>query len=342
MPKISVVIPTYNAIDYLPEAIGSVLNQSFADFELIIVDDGSTDNTAQWVSQLQDDRINLIYQVHQGKSVARNAGVKAAKADYIAFLDADDIWEAAKLEQQFNYLQANPNIGVVYTWTAIADQDGIPTGHLVASTLEGDVWEELIKKNILACGSTPMIRASCFETVGLFNRHLPYAQDWDMWLRLAAKYRFGVIPLPCVRYRRHAENSSKNWRKMEIFSSQVIEQALAKLPKRHKAAEASIRATAYNNLYLYLGWINFNAKDYNNAYALLRKAHRLAPKKIFTTESLRLLTAISLTRCLGEKTYKVLLNFRLQIRRCLIFRDTQRRSNIKDFASGGELLNVSS
>lgn len=333
MPKISVVIPTYNAINYLPEAVGSVLRQSFTDFELIIVDDGSTDNTAQWVSQLQDDRINLICQAHQGKSVARNAGVEAAKADYIAFLDADDIWETAKLEQQFNYLQTHPNIGVVYAWTAIADEDGIPTGHLVASTLEGDVWEELIQKNILACGSTPMVRASCFKTVGLFNRNLPYAQDWDMWLRLAAKYHFGVIPIPCVRYRCHAGNSSKDWRKMKIFSSQVLEQALANLPKQYSSKQESIRAAAYNNLYLYLGWVNFNNKDYDNAYILLREAHRSAPKKILTAESLRLFVAISLARCIGGKMYKLLLGLRFKVRRLLIFRDFKKHYNIRVFHS---------
>ena len=104
MPKVSVIIPTYNAMTYLPETVESVLRQTYSNFELLIIDDGSSDQTVQWVSQLVDSRVRLISQENQGASVARNTGIAHAQGEYVAFLDADDLWEPTKLEQQVRCL----------------------------------------------------------------------------------------------------------------------------------------------------------------------------------------------------------------------------------------------
>jgi glycosyltransferase involved in cell wall biosynthesis len=143
MLKVSVIIPAYNAMNYLPETLKSVLRQTFTDFEILIIDDGSSDNLVQWVSQLVDPRIKLISQNNQGVSVARNTGITHAQGEFIAFLDADDLWEATKLEKQLHTLEDNPAVGLVYTWTAFIDQSGKFTGILLASHAEGNVWEQI-------------------------------------------------------------------------------------------------------------------------------------------------------------------------------------------------------
>lgn len=130
MPKVSVVIPAFNALRYLPRTVDSALAQSFGDFEVLIVDDESTDGTADWVRTIADRRVRLLEQKNQGAAAARNAGIRQARGEYIAFLDADDLWEPAKLERQVACLDARPEVGVVYTWVRVIDQDGEPTGSL--------------------------------------------------------------------------------------------------------------------------------------------------------------------------------------------------------------------
>lgn len=133
MPKVSVIIPAYNSITYLPATLDSVLRQTFADFEVFIVDDGSSDNTAAWGSQIQDRRVQLMTQANQGTCAARNTGIALAQGEYIAFLDADDLWHPTKLAKQVRYLDEHPEVGLVYTWTALIDPEGRPTGRIFAN-----------------------------------------------------------------------------------------------------------------------------------------------------------------------------------------------------------------
>lgn len=225
VPKVSVIIPAYNAMTYLPDAIESVFRQTFDDFELIIVNDGSTDGTEQYISQLADSSIRLISQENSGKSQARNKGIAEAQAEYLAFLDADDLWEPTKLDKQVSCLDRHPEVGLVYTWTAMADQEGKPTGQVVAFHAEGHVWKELIQKNIVACGSTPLVRRDCFKAIGLFSIDLPHCEDWDMWLRIATHYPIAVVKEPLVRYRQYSENSSINYQSIHKYGTLVLERA---------------------------------------------------------------------------------------------------------------------
>lgn len=319
MPAVSIIIPTYNAISYLPEAVQSVFQQSFTDYELIIIDDGSTDGTAQWVSQLSNSCVHLISQSNQGKSAARNAGIKAAQAKYVAFLDADDLWEATKLEQQFAYLDQHPNVGLIYTWTALADTHGQLTGRLLSPIAEGNVWPAIVQSNILTCGSTPLIRADCFDRVGLFAVNLPLAQDWDMWIRLATQFEFGVVQSPLVRYRKHQGNTSKDWRKMQLCNTQVLEKALDNVPDDFQEVIGEIRDNAFSSLYLYLGWLAFHNAEYSEAENLRQKAYQATPQKRFSSNSVRLRVAILLGQFLGELSYQRVLQLIYQARRTLLF-----------------------
>jgi glycosyltransferase involved in cell wall biosynthesis len=161
MPKVSVVIPAYNAMTYLPETVASVLQQTFSDFELIIVNDGSSDNVMAWASGLEDPRAKLISQENGGVSKARNTGIAQAQGQYIAFLDADDLWEPTKLKKQVHCLETNPSVGLVYTWTAVINQLGQPTRNVWTPNIEGNVWDYLIRLLIVVqieiCGFASLL-----------------------------------------------------------------------------------------------------------------------------------------------------------------------------------------
>lgn len=311
MPKVSIIIPTYNSIRYLPSAVKSALDQTFIDIEVIIINDGSSDHTEQWFLGQLDPRLTLISQANLGKSAARNTGISRAAGNYIAFLDADDYWEPTKLEKQIKCLDNNPDIGLVYTWTALADENGQPTGRVINSHAEGDVWKQLVQANILACGSTPMVRVDCFKVVGLFSADLPLAQDWDMWIRIAAHYPFAVIKEPLVRYRQHPSNTSKNLKVMQQCNTLVLERAFQCKPTN----SSDIRGRAYQSLNLYLGWIAIRIQDYRQAFHFWKEACVYAPQHSLSRESIRLFFSIIVTRFLGPDAYDRLLMANRSLRR---------------------------
>jgi glycosyltransferase involved in cell wall biosynthesis len=301
MPKVSVIIPAYNAIAYLKEAVDSVLKQTFTDFEVLIVDDGSSDGTVEWASQIPDPRVRLISQENQGSSGARNTGITAAQGEYIALLDADDIWQPTKLQKQVRYLEENPSIGLVDTWTVLINQQGQSTGKIVVSYAEGDdVWKQLVQfKPVCPCDSTPLIRRRCFETVGLFNTELPFLEDLDMWIRLASQYRFGVIKEPLVQYRQHPGSKSTNCQgTLEAFRT-IIEKAFESVP----AELLPLRERGYGHINLYLAWRAINNQDYEQAIHFNRQAIAHSPLLMFSWGFIRQTLALTLLKKFGQQTY---------------------------------------
>lgn len=199
MPNVSIIIPMYNAEKYIKEAIDSVLKQTYKDFEIIVIDDGSTDNTK---SKLLDygSQIKYIYQENAGPAVARNRGIKEAKGEYIAFLDADDIWMPEKLERQIRKLKNNSEFGVIHTDRLRLEPDGSvkPNEKIVP---EGFIFEELLRNNFIICSSV-LVKKECFNEVGLFDEDRKNrAEDYDMWLRISRKYAISFIAEPLIKYR---------------------------------------------------------------------------------------------------------------------------------------------
>ena len=315
MPKVSVIIPSYNSLDYLPDALESALQQTFTDVEILIVNDGSVDDTERWVLSQAHSQVKLISQENLGKSAARNRGLAESVGDYVAFLDADDIWEPTKLEQQVRCLEANSQVGLVYTWTALADSRGQPTGRVLASTATGNVWKALVLKNILACGSTPLVRRQCFDKAGLFALDLPLAQDWDMWIRLASHYEFAVIKAPLVRYRKHDRNTSTKWALMHTCSCLVLERAFKSAPMPY----ADVQNQAYTSLYLYLGWLAIRKQADDQAHFFWCKSQETAADR-FSKDAMRLWMTIMVRRWLGKGNYYRLRKVGYSIRRTLSVR----------------------
>lgn len=231
MPLISVIIPAFNSERTIQETINSVLCQTVSDFEIIIINDGSQDSTLEAISSISDHRIAVFSYPNMGVSASRNRGLRYASGDYIAFLDADDLWTPDKLESQLKALRSRPEAAVAYSWTDWIDQFGKflrPGGHI---TKNGNVHSDLLLRDFVESGSNPLIRKEALIKVGNFNESLSAAADWEMWLRLAALYEFVAVPSPQILYRVSSQSMSTNVWKMEAESLQVIEQALDRVPE---------------------------------------------------------------------------------------------------------------
>lgn len=249
MPKVSVIIPVYNGEKTIRETVESVLNQTLSDFELIIIDDGSTDSTLDVLSTIKDSRLKVVSYSNAGVSASRNRGIELASGEYIAFLDADDFWTPDKLEFQVKALAANPQASVVYSWADCIDEANQLLGIDHHFTVNGNILTRLLVSNCIAgSASSVLARREVFVEVGNFDETLTHAEDWDMWLRLAARYEFVVVPIPQILYRITDTSASSDFIKQEAGSSQVIERAF----KRVSESLQHLKSHAYANLYLYL------------------------------------------------------------------------------------------
>lgn len=218
-PTVSVVIPTYNHERYIAEALDSVLAQTYKDYEVIVVDDGSIDNTREVVESF-GAAIRYIYQQNQRMSAARNTGIRSAHGEYIAFLDSDDIWLPEKLEKQMKVFSTYPNLALVSCGALIVDMDGNLMGKIEKRNyINRDVLiKDSTLKNVIPGGGTNVVvRKRCFDAVGLFDESIQVtAEDWDMWLRIIAQYeiRFVEEPLAKIRLRENSVSAARNVKNM--------------------------------------------------------------------------------------------------------------------------------
>jgi len=214
MPAVSVVIPTHNRPDFVSAAIASVLNQTFQDFELIVVDDASCDrNAAAVVTHFGDTRIRYIrHEINKGLSAARNTGILASVGRYIAFLDDDDEWLPEKLAMQVAILERSPRrVGVVYTGCLLVDKATDRVFDKRLPTKKGDLFGHLMESDcVIAGGSSTLIRRYCFEQVGLFDENVPTWEAYDMWIRLSKSFEFEYVEKALVKYHSHGNRINTN------------------------------------------------------------------------------------------------------------------------------------
>ena len=217
-PKVSVVIPTYNRGAMLREAIGSVISQSFRNLEIIVVDHGSTDDTVDVLRAFRNEPLTSI-EVDRGQNLshARNRGIATARAELIAFLDSDDVWEPEKLQQQVELLEAYPDVGFVQCGFHVVDERGIRSTELqqcdgIGGNDEfsvGSIFTSVIRARLPMYTSTILIRRTAMDAVGLLNEELR-AGECDLLTRLAFHCPAALIHKPLVRIRKHSGNSSKS------------------------------------------------------------------------------------------------------------------------------------
>jgi len=248
-PLISVIIPTYNRMQYICETIDSVLEQTYKNIEIIVVDDGSIDNTKDVLSRY-GSKISYIYQNNAGPSAARNNGIKQSNGELLAFLDSDDIWLQQKLEKQLELIQQSPDIGLVSCGSYDIDSSGNIIGEpFIQRNYKSRelLVKALILRNVVGGGSFPLIRRECFDKLGLFSEDIIICEDRDMWIRIAKRYEIKFIEEPLIKYRIHETNLNKDVTRIKNSTRKLIER---NVDKKHSL----LKRKAYSCLYITLAW----------------------------------------------------------------------------------------
>ena len=227
---VSVIIPSYNMARYLPKSVASALAQTYANFEVVIVDDGSSDNTSEVVRQWADDpRVRVHRQANGGLSHARNQGIAHSSGPYIALLDADDIWMPHKLSLQMALFKDRPQVGVVFSnYERMNDnEEFMPMGP--TAMYRGKVSGRLLIENFVPASSA-VVRRTCFERCGGFEVALKTGEDYEMWLRLSAHTEFDFVPEALMRYRIWGGSMSRDYRGRFETAIRVMQRFLDQNP----------------------------------------------------------------------------------------------------------------
>ncbi len=269
---VSVIIPTYNRCHKLKKAVESVLNQTYTDFELIVVDDDSTDNTGRMIEELKDDRI--IYhgnRINLGGSGSRNVGIELAKGEFIAFLDDDDQWLPHKLERQVEVLKkASSRCCGVYTGLT-KYRDGKPLTKKMIPR-DGMIFNDLLWENIIGSTSVILLRKKSVIDVGGFSQDLPASQELDLYLRLAKKYEFKCVHESLVMYHIHHDNQITSDYSKKVFARKFI---------YNKYKDYIIKDRGLHARHLYeIGFLEYMNGDRKESLRHLKMAFLLSPPGI--------------------------------------------------------------
>jgi glycosyltransferase involved in cell wall biosynthesis len=275
---VSVVIPTYNQEQFIVAAVESALAQTFEDLEVLVVDDGSCDNTADLVSCC-GEQARYIRQKHGGQAAARNRGIRESRGTYVAFLDGDDVWMSEKLERQMTELGRSELAGACYCAFRAVDellhslweQHSYPAGDLLESLL--------FQGNVIGIPSSVVVHKDLLNRVGSFDPGLGYCCDWDLWIRLARQTQFVYIDEPLVCWRQHGSNLTRQVDLLERDSVALLRKAL-----RDAATPAHLRARASRAMsrnWMVLAGSYFGARRYSDFVRCATRAILLDPAQAF-------------------------------------------------------------
>lgn len=279
LPLVSVIVPAYNAELFIEETLNSILTQTYKNIEVLVVDDGSQDQTAAIVERVmqRDSRIELLRQPNAGVATARNLAIQKARGEFIAPVDADDIWFPQNLEKQVQCLvQAEPTVGLVYAWSADIDEQGLLTGEFRASMIAGEVYATLLCHNFLGNASASLIRRACFEKVGSYScqmkkHHATGCEDWDLYLRIAEFYQFRVVPEFLIGYRKLPGTMSCDYRRMAQSHELMLQSVYQKYPEM----PALIYRLSRSSFYMYLAHQSHQRGSHQSTLFWLYRAWRV-------------------------------------------------------------------
>lgn len=300
-PLVSVVIPMYNVERYIEEAIDSVLAQTYPHFEIICVDDGGSDNSVALVQQYQDSRIRIVTQKNRGLAGARNTGINASTGQYIALLDADDVWTPEKLERHVEHLNQSPMVGISYAGSQFIDQDGNDLGIGQYPRLGTVSASHVFCRNPIGNGSAPVIRAELFDDVKVevfedknvrntyFDESLRQSEDIDFWLRVALDSHWMIEGIEGIYtfYRVNAGGLSANLDKQFGF----WQQSVSKHQRKHPAFFARWYRLACAYQLRYLARRAISANNGRTAVSLMFKALTMSPQILAQEPSRTLMTS---------------------------------------------------
>lgn len=285
MKKVTVVIPVYNGEKYIADSINSVLMQTFTDFEIVVVDDGSSDQSVNIAESFNDGRIRIVKQQNRGLAGARNTGISAARGEYIALLDADDLWDKEKLKYHVEHLDNNPRVGVSYSQSHFMDDNKQPLGLTQKPQLKNITPVTVLCRNPVGNGSAAVVRRQCFEDImymlpidGIngvvrncyFDEDFRQSEDIECWIRIALKtrWKFEGVGLPLTWYRVNSGGLSANIDKQFDSWNNVIKKLSTYAPDF--AEDYASLAKAYQ--YRYLSRRAIHSRDADNASQLIQKA----------------------------------------------------------------------
>ncbi len=275
--RVSVVIPCFNSLRWLPETLASVLGSSFEDFEVVLVDDGGSDDLAGWAETLGDERVRVVRQDNAGVSAARNRGIAAAVGELVAFCDSDDLWSPSALERLVERFDEDPSVGLVYGWYDVIEGDGEPTGRVEAYGWEGEVWDRFVTANPVGM-SASLVPVEVLRSLGGFrvnrDRFPIDVEDWELWIRIADSHRVAVVREILCHHRRHDSNSSTDVASLDAAYRFLLRSVFEGQPPQRM----EVRPAATARAEMLLGWHSLNDDlDAHVAFAYRRSAARHLP-----------------------------------------------------------------
>ncbi|WP_088242223.1 glycosyltransferase family 2 protein [Calothrix rhizosoleniae] len=237
MKKVSVIIPVYQAEKYIKLTLKSVFLQTYQNFEIIVIDDGSTDKSVEICENFQDKRIHIIKQANRGVCAARNVGISHATGEYLAFLDADDQWIAEKLEKHVEHLNSHPLVGISFSCSAFIDESGELLGMYQIPQLDNITPALVLRRNPISNGSVPIIRKEALEEIKFqgncyFDEQLKHFEDVECWLRIALQTNWQILGIPEILtlYRVNSQGASTNIAKQIEDLEKVLEKTRSYAP----------------------------------------------------------------------------------------------------------------
>ncbi|MBB4522297.1 glycosyltransferase family 2 protein [Rhizobium leguminosarum] len=279
-PAISVIIPTYNRSSFIGEAIDSVLRQTFGDFELIVIDDGSTDGTGEIVRGFEDNRLLFIQQKNAGRSAARNRAIEIARGRYIAFLDSDDTYLQDKLERQVEFMEKHPEIGMIYTSAKCIDAEGnILKNHVYIASVSGQIYHQVaFFRPVTITLPTVMLRREVLDTVGGFDEEMERFEDTDLWRRVSKRYEVGALTYSTCLLRTHDDNTLRTQNPVKIANA--IEYYVEKIFREDADMDSDFLKEGASRLYEYYGLAFMTVPAWRRqGLTLLRKSVEFSPKR---------------------------------------------------------------
>lgn len=316
-PTVSVIVPLFNTERYIAATLVSVLAQTFTDFEIIVVDDGSTDRGPSIAAQISDERVRVFGQVNRGLAGARNAGIREARGRFIAFLDADDLWHPDKLAEHMAVLDARPEVGLTFSHSRLIDDDGVDLGLTQTPSTQAFAPEDVFCRNPVGNGSAPVLRRAALDSIAYFDEvrgrmawfdeNFRQSEDIECWTRIAATtaWQLDVIPRALTDYRVAQGGLSANTEKQ--LESWKRFRAKVKCYAPHLDAVAGDRAEAYQHRYLARRAIM--AGDGKKALQLMARALGLSPQIVRDepARTLATLGAAAVTRVLPRPMSQALM-----------------------------------
>lgn len=306
-PLVSVIIPARDAEAFIQQTLDSVLAQTYSNIEVLVVDDGSQDKTAQIVQAIaqKDCRVILLQQTGSGVAAARNTAIQASRGEFIAPIDADDIWYPQNLEKQVQcMLRSEPTVGFVYSWSLEIDEQGLLSGGFHAAQHQGEVFLKLLNQFFIGNASATLIRRICLEEVSGYDCSLRAkgaqgCEDWSLYLQIAERYHVNVVPEFLVGYRQITYSMSRNYALM------AKSQALVLKAVWHQHPELSpVYRWSASRFYIYLAHRSSRDQDFAGVLVWLFQSFKLDPSMTLIRHDVYMLLIQELLNLLMKRSTK--------------------------------------